>query len=283
MNSPFLELCGLKRVVSRPGGDPFVIFDEINIRVREGEFISLVGPSGCGKTTLLRVISALIPATSGKILVEGQEVAGGDGKLEVGFVFQGASLLPWRTSLKNVTLGLEAKGHKAKECVEKARHFPNLVGLSGFEDYYPHQLSGGMQQRVNLARALAVDPKVLLMDEPFASLDAQTRSFMQLELLKIWQRAKKTVIFVTHMISEAILLSDRVLVLSRRPGRIRSEFEVDIDRPRNIESKANLRFIELENLIWHQIEEEVRSLGEFPATEEIPSEAERSSGASGTL
>jgi len=283
MNSPFLELCGLKRVVSRPGGDPFVIFDEINIRVREGEFVSLVGPSGCGKTTLLRVISALIPATSGKILVEGQEVAGGDGKLEVGFVFQGASLLPWRTSLKNVTLGLEAKGLKAKECVEKARHFLNLVGLSGFEDYYPHQLSGGMQQRVNLARALAVDPKVLLMDEPFASLDAQTRSFMQLELLKIWQRAKKTVIFVTHMISEAILLSDRVLVLSRRPGRIRSEFEVDIDRPRNIESKANLRFIELENLIWHQIEEEVRSLGEFPATEEIPSEAERSSGASGTL
>lgn len=283
MNSPFLELCGLRRVVSRPGGDPFVIFDEINIRVREGEFVSLVGPSGCGKTTLLRVISALIPATSGKILVEGQEVAGGDGKLEVGFVFQGASLLPWRTSLKNVTLGLEAKGLKAKECVEKARHFLNLVGLSGFEDYYPHQLSGGMQQRVNLARALAVDPKVLLMDEPFASLDAQTRSFMQLELLKIWQRAKKTVIFVTHMISEAILLADRVLVLSCRPGRIRSEFEVDIDRPRNIESKANPRFIELENLIWHQIEEEVRSLGEFRAAEEIPSEAERSSGASGAL
>jgi len=281
MVSPFLELQGLRRVVSRPGGEPFVIFDEINIQVREGEFISLVGPSGCGKTTLLRVVSGLIPASSGKILVEGQEVSPGDHKLEVGFVFQSASLLPWRTSLKNVTLGLEAQGHKAKESVEKARHFLNLVGLSGFEDYYPHQLSGGMQQRVNLARALAVDPKVLLMDEPFASLDAQTRTFMQLELLKIWWRTRKTVIFVTHMISEAILLSDRVLVLSRRPGRIRSEFAVDIPRPRDVETKANARFVELENLIWHQIEEEVRSLGEFRAGEETLSGVERSGGASG--
>lgn len=283
MISPFLELQGLKRVVSRPGGDSFVIFDEMNIHVREGEFVSLVGPSGCGKTTLLRVISGLIPATSGKILVERKEVSGGDRTLEVGFVFQSASLLPWRTSLKNVTLGLEARGQKAKESVEKARYFLNLVGLSGFEDYYPHQLSGGMQQRVNLARALAVDPKVLLMDEPFASLDAQTRTFMQLELLKIWRQTRKTVIFVTHMISEAILLSDRVLVLSRRPGRIRSEFDVNIPRPRNMEAKANPRFVELETLIWHQIEEEVRSLGEFGGGEETLSEAERATGAPGAL
>lgn len=278
MSSALLELQELTKVISSAGGEPFVIFEETNLRVREGEFISLVGPSGCGKTTLLRVISGLIPASTGKILVEGREISRGNGNFDVGFVFQSASLLPWRTSLKNVTLGLEAKGVKFREAAERARYFLNLVGLSGFENHYPHQLSGGMQQRVNLARALAVDPKVLLMDEPFAALDAQTRTFMQLELLKIWQRTGKTVLFVTHLISEAILLSDRILVFSRRPGRVRSEFKVDLERPRNLEVKTDLRFVELENLIWRQIEEEVRGLNEFRQREEAPEEKTRASG-----
>lgn len=278
MSSALLELHKLMKVISLAAGEPFMIFDEMNLQVREGEFVSLVGPSGCGKTTLLRVISGLIPASSGKILIEGKEVSTGNGSFDVGFVFQSASLLPWRTSLKNVTLGLEAKGVKSREAAERARHFLNLVGLSGFENYYPHQLSGGMQQRVNLARALAVDPKMLLMDEPFAALDAQTRTFMQLELLKIWRRTGKTVIFVTHMIAEAILLSDRILVFSRRPGRVRSEFEVDLPRPRDLEVKANPRFVDMENRIWRQIEEEVRGLGEFKEREGSPEENSDASG-----
>jgi NitT/TauT family transport system ATP-binding protein len=166
--------------------------------------------------------------------------------------------LPWRTSLKNILLGLEGKT-AGKQAEQVARSHLNLVGLSGFENHYPHQLSGGMQQRVNLARALAVDPRILLMDEPFAALDAQTRTFMQLELLRIWRQTKKTVIFITHMISEAILLSDRVIVFSHRPGRIRSEFAVPLPRPRSLEIKSDPRFVELENIVWKQIEEEVKA------------------------
>jgi NitT/TauT family transport system ATP-binding protein len=181
----------------------------------------------------------------------------------MGFVFQGASLLPWRTSLKNVLLGVEGRGQNAKDTEQSARKHLELVGLSGFENYYPHQLSGGMQQRVNLARALAVDPRILLMDEPFAALDAQTRNFMQLELLRIWRETRKTVIFVTHMIAEAILLSDRVIVFSHRPGTVRSEFQVPLPRPRTMDIKTDPRFLELENVVWKQIEEEVNAAGGF--------------------
>jgi len=255
---------------------------DLTLSVTAGEFLALVGPSGCGKTTFLNAIAGLVQPTAGTLTMDGRPIVGPGP--DRAMVFQEYALMPWLATWDNVAFGLELRGQlRGEDGRRRVAQFIELVGLRGFERSFPHELSGGMRQRVGLARALVMDPRILLMDEPFASLDAQTRSFMQLELLKIWQRAKKTVIFVTHMISEAILLSDRVLVLSRRPGRIRSEFEVDIDRPRNIESKANLRFIELENLIWHQIEEEVRSLGEFPATEEIPSEAERSSGASGTL
>jgi len=262
MAGPVLELRNLTKEVATGSEEPFVIFKNISLTVREGEFVSIVGPSGCGKTTLLRVINSLLTPTSGQIFIDGKEQKGTDDELVMSFVFQGASLLPWRTSLKNVLLGLEAKKSPA-EAEKIARSYLNLVGLSGFENHYPHQLSGGMQQRVNLARALAVDPRILLMDEPFAALDAQTRVFMQLELLRIWSQTKKTVIFITHMISEAILLSDRVVVFSHRPGRIRSEFAVPLARPRNIDIKSDPRFLELENVVWKQIEEEVKATGEF--------------------
>lgn len=262
MAGPVLELKNLTKDIPTTSQQPFIIFKNISLTVRDGEFVSIVGPSGCGKTTLLRVINGLLSPSSGQIFIDGKEQTGSDNELVMGFVFQGASLLPWRTSLKNVLLGLEGR-KQPREAEEIARFYLNLVGLSGFENHYPHQLSGGMQQRVNLARALVVDPRILLMDEPFAALDAQTRTFMQLELLRIWSQTKKTVIFITHMISEAILLSDRVVVFSHRPGRIRSEFAVPLARPRNIDIKSDKRFVELENVVWKQIEEEVKATGEF--------------------
>jgi NitT/TauT family transport system ATP-binding protein len=263
MAGPVLVLRNLSKAITRPDRDPFVIFSDINLSVSDGEFVSIVGPSGCGKTTLLRVINGLMPHTTGEIRIDGKLAQEVDSELLMGFVFQGASLLPWRTSLKNVLLGLEGGNHQAKAAEQTARRFLELVGLSGFENHYPHELSGGMQQRVNLARALAVNPRILLMDEPFAALDAQTRNFMQLELLRIWRETKKTVIFVTHMIAEAILLSDRVVVFSHRPGSIRSEFQVPLPRPRAMEMKSDRRFLELENIVWKQIEHEVNASGGF--------------------
>ena len=263
MAGPVLELQHLHKDIPRKNGEPFAIFKDINLSLRDGEFVSVVGPSGCGKTTLLRVINGLMPRTSGEIFIDGKSAAELDHELVMGFVFQGASLLPWRTSLKNVLLGLEGRGMNAAEAEKVARKVLELVGLSGFDNHYPHELSGGMQQRVNLARALAVNPRILLMDEPFAALDAQTRNFMQLELLRIWRETRKTVIFVTHMIAEAILLSDRVIVFSHRPGTIRSEFQVPLERPRTMEMRADPRFLELENIVWKQIEAEVNASGGF--------------------
>jgi len=263
MAGPVLELRNLNKEIPRPGEEPFIIFKNINLTVRDGEFVSIVGPSGCGKTTLLRVINGLMPHSGGQILIDGKSAEDVNQELLMGFVFQGASLLPWRTSLKNVLLGVEGRGRDAKGTEQSARKYLELVGLSGFEKYYPHQLSGGMQQRVNLARALAVDPRILLMDEPFAALDAQTRNFMQLELLRIWRETRKTVIFVTHMIAEAILLSDRVIVFSHRPGTVRSEFQVPLPRPRTMDIKSDPRFLDLENVVWKQIEEEVNAAGGF--------------------
>jgi NitT/TauT family transport system ATP-binding protein len=263
MAGPVLELRRLNKQIPRPGKDAFEIFDNINLSVREGEFVSIVGPSGCGKTTMLRVVNGLLPLSSGEILIDGKAADQVSDQLLMGFVFQGASLLPWRTSLKNVLLGLEGRGHNNHEAEQIARKFLDLVGLNGFENHYPHELSGGMQQRVNLARALAVDPRILLMDEPFAALDAQTRSFMQLELLRIWAETKKTVIFVTHMIAEAVLLSDRVIVFSHRPGTIRSEFKIPLPRPRDMDIKSDPQFLDLENQIWKQIEQEVKAAGGF--------------------
>jgi NitT/TauT family transport system ATP-binding protein len=229
----------------------------VNLKIMDGEFVSIVGPSGCGKTTFLSVVDGLIAATSGRILVDGKEVTKPGPDRAV--VFQDASLLPWRTVVRNVLYGLECLGVKTGEAKERAAHFIEMVGLSGFEHHYPYELSGGMQQRVNLARALVMDPKILLMDEPFASLDAQTREVMQEELLRIWMQAGKTVLFVTHQIDEAIYLSDRIVVFSGRPGQVKEIIPVAIERPRRLAVKRETRFHQIEDRIWSLIEEDVRA------------------------
>jgi NitT/TauT family transport system ATP-binding protein len=229
----------------------------VNLTVMDGEFVSVVGPSGCGKTTFLSVVDGLIAATSGRILVDGKEVTKPGPDRAV--VFQDASLLPWRTVLRNVLYGLECLGVRTREARERAAHFIEMVGLAGFEQHYPYELSGGMQQRVNLARALVMDPKILLMDEPFASLDAQTREVMQEELLRIWMQAGKTVLFVTHQIDEAIYLSDRIVVFSGRPGQVKEIIPVAIERPRRLAVKRETRFHQIEDRIWSLIEEDVRA------------------------
>jgi NitT/TauT family transport system ATP-binding protein len=226
----------------------------VNLQVGEGEFVSVVGPSGCGKTTFLSVVDGLIPASGGRILVDGKVVTkpGPDRAM----VFQDASLLPWRSVLKNVVYGLECQNTNASEAKDRALHFIEMVGLSGFENHFPHELSGGMQQRVNLARALVMDPKILLMDEPFAALDAQTREMMQEELLQIWLKAKKTVLFITHQIDEAIFLSDRVAIFTARPGRVKEVLDIGLERPRRLSLKRDPRFHEVEDYIWNSIQEE---------------------------
>jgi NitT/TauT family transport system ATP-binding protein len=229
----------------------------INLAVERGEFISVVGPSGCGKTTFLRIIAGLEQATSGEVLLDGHAVRkpGSDR----GFVFQNDSLLPWRTVLDNAIIGRELAGPVRPADRKDTVELLKLVGLKGFEHYHPRQLSGGMRQRVNLARALAIDPEILLMDEPFAALDAQTREIMQTELLRIWERGQKTVLFVTHQIDEAVFLSDRVLVFARRPGRLQAEVKIPLPRPRNLAIKRTGEFVALVDRIWRMIEDDVRA------------------------
>lgn len=236
------------------------VFDGISFAVQPSEFISIVGPSGCGKTTFLRILDGLIPHDEGEILLDNHTVIKpGPDK---GFVFQDSSLLPWRTVIDNVILGLELQGIARRDAEIRAERYLVLVGLAGFERHYPHELSGGMQQRVNLARALIVEPEVLLMDEPFASLDAQTREIMQAELLKMWNETKKTVIFVTHQIEEAIYLSDRVVVFSARPTKIRDIIRIDIPRPRLLSVKRSKEFLDHADHVWGIIQDEVlRSMG----------------------
>jgi len=230
---------------------------QIDVAVEQGEFISVVGPSGCGKTTFLRMVAGLEPATSGTILIDGQPLRGpGNNR---GFVFQNDSLLPWRTVLANALIGPEVAGKVGDRERQRTLDLLKLVGLGGFENYYPRQLSGGMRQRVNLARALAIDPDVLLMDEPFASLDAQTREIMQTELLRIWEQGRKTVLFVTHQIDEAVFLSGRVLVFARRPGRLQETVEIKLARPRTLAIKRTPEFIAYVDHIWKMIEHDVRA------------------------
>ncbi len=233
------------------------VLRDISIDVADGEFVSIVGASGCGKTTFLRLLDGLIPATSGSVLIDGK-VTDKPGS-EIAFVFQQDGLLPWRTVIDNVVLGPEIQGGRRRKYRSLAADILKLVGLSGFESHYPHELSGGMRQRVNIARALAVNADVLLMDEPFAALDAQTRVIMQAELMRICNETGKTVLFVTHQIDEAVYLSDRVLIFTARPGRLKEDVSIDLPRPRRLDVKWSPEFVGHTNHIWSSIEEEVRA------------------------
>ena len=235
-------------------GNSLRALDRINLRIFDGEFVCIVGPSGCGKTSFLSVADGLIQASGGRVSVDGVAVTRPGRDRAV--VFQDASLLPWRTVLENVIYGLECAGMRGAKARERARPFVRMVGLDGFENHYPYELSGGMQQRVNLARALVMDPKILLMDEPFASLDAQTREAMQEEVLRIRNAANKTVLFITHQIDEAIFLSDRVIVFSARPGRVKATVTIDLERPRRLTLKRDPRFHALEDRIWTLMHDE---------------------------
>jgi NitT/TauT family transport system ATP-binding protein len=241
--------------VRQRDGSKLLAVEGMSLEIRDGEFLSIVGPSGCGKSTMLKVVAGLIRPTSGDIAVDGKPVTKPSPERAV--VFQEASLFPWYTVNQNVAYGLICQGVSKKEALERVEPLIQMVGLRGFEKQYPYELSGGMQQRVNLARALAVNPSVLLMDEPFASLDAQTREIMQAELLKIWAQTGKTVLFITHQISEAVYLSDRVVVMSARPGRIIQEVEIDLPRPRSLDIKGETRFTQYETQIWKKLEGEV--------------------------
>ncbi len=230
-----LEIRGLYKLFSSEGKEMEALHN-INLSIEENEFVCFIGPSGCGKTTLLRIIAGLEEPSSGTVTLAGDPIKGPGP--ERGMVFQEYSLFPWRTVLDNVAFGLELKGVPAAERQARGRQYLKMVGLERFEARYPHELSGGMKQRVAIARALVNDPRALLMDEPFGALDAQTRNIMQSELLRIWEEKRKTVVFVTHSVDEAIYLADRIVIMSARPGRIKDIIEISLPRPRNRTSSA---------------------------------------------
>jgi NitT/TauT family transport system ATP-binding protein len=231
------------------------VLDDFNLQVREGEFLSILGPSGCGKSTFLNILAGLTRKTGGQLDIDGQPLQGIN--RSQGVVFQGYALLPWRNVLDNIAVGLEIRGVGKRERLERAREYLSLVGLDGFAARYPHELSGGMRQRVAIARSLAYQPDVLLMDEPFAALDAQTRENLQDELLRIWELHKKTIVFITHSLDEAIFLSDRVAVMTQRPGRIKEIFDIDLPRPRAPGIRNTHAFVELRQRAWEALRDEV--------------------------
>lgn len=238
-------------------GSPFPVLDDVSLHVGENEFVSLVGPSGCGKSTILKLLSGVVERpTSGDISIRNSDVISATRKRELGVVFQRPSLMPWRTVLRNVLLPLEIEGAVSKETISSAKEVLQFMGLAEFQNSYPHMLSGGMQQRVGIARALVYNPRILLMDEPFGALDAITRHKLGLELLRIWTKYKKTVLFVTHDIAEALLLSDRIIVLSRRPARIRQVLEVDLPRPRGVDVEDSEKFVTSRREVRKLLEEE---------------------------
>ncbi|MDP6300743.1 MAG: ABC transporter ATP-binding protein [SAR202 cluster bacterium] len=241
--NPHVELADVSRSFGA-GVDMLEALSDVTLNIAHGEFLCLLGPSGCGKSTLLRIIGGLLDPTAGSVSVGGRTPMNAQGQKELGFVFQEPSLLPWRTSSDNIRLPLEVNRTNGRQTERTVQHLLSLVGLERFGDYYPSQLSGGMQQRVALARALVFDPSLLLMDEPFGALDEFTRATMRYELLRIWDEDQKTVVFVTHSITEAIVLSDRVVVLSGQPGHIRSIVPIDLPRPREDSIERSRDFLD---------------------------------------
>lgn len=232
----------------------FVAVKDFNLTVRKGEFLTIVGPSGCGKSTFLDIVAGLAYPTSGEVYIDGKLITGP--ALDRGIVLQGYALFPWRTIRKNVEFGLEIKGIPKRDRVDISQKYLNLVGLQGFDDRYPYQLSGGMKQRVAIARALAYDPEVLLMDEPFAAVDAQTRETLQDELLRIWEETHKTIIFITHSIDEAIFLADRVAVMTANPGTLKEIVEINLPRPRNDGVRSSTEFGWIRHKVWELLHDE---------------------------
>ncbi len=251
--NPKIEVKDVGKIYSSRQGTVEALKD-VNLSVQDGEFVSLIGPSGCGKSTLLRILAGLYDASSGEVIIRGSAT---NNRPLNSVVFQEYAVFPWRTTLENVAFGLEMRGISKKERLDIARKYLDKVGLSRFVDNYPHQLSGGMKQRVSIARALANDPEILLMDEPFGALDAQTRAIMQEELLRIWEEDRKTVVYVTHSIEEAVILGDRVVLMAANPGHIKSSYDITLSRPREMSIRTTPEFNEFAQAIWLDLVEEV--------------------------
>jgi NitT/TauT family transport system ATP-binding protein len=251
-----VELKGVSRTFST-AGRKLTVLQDVSFTVAPGTFVSLVGPSGCGKSTVLRLISGLLAPSAGSVSLHGEDVRGL--RTDVGFMFQSDALIPWRTVLGNIALPLTFRGVSKSEREERSRAWITSVGLKGFEECYPHQLSGGMRKRVSLACTLVANPDMILMDEPFSALDVQTRNMMENELISIWARDKKTVVFVTHDLEEAIALSDFVIVMTARPGRVKSIHEIKLKRPRDIlDIRTERSFHDLYTRLWEDMRDEVR-------------------------
>ena len=248
-----VKIDNVRKVFNGRGGE-MVALNGVSLDIMDNEFICVVGPSGCGKSTLLNIIAGLTEPTSGKVYCDGKEVTGTG--TERGVVFQQYALFPWLTVKKNVMFALEMRGIKGKEAEEEAMKYLEMVDLAKFADSYPKELSGGMKQRVAIARAYAADPEVLLMDEPFGALDAQTRTQLQSELLDTWQKKKKTCFFITHDVDEAIILGQKCIIMSARTGRIKEIVDINIPYPRTQETKMTPEFMELKNQIWSQVYQE---------------------------
>ncbi|HWT33052.1 MAG TPA: ABC transporter ATP-binding protein [Microbacterium sp.] len=252
-----IEIIGLtKRFLTRTG-EPFTAISDVNLTIEPGQFCAIVGPTGCGKSTTLGQVSGLDKPSAGRVLVGGQPVSGITSG--VSYMFQGDSLFPWKTVLANVMTGPVLTGTSKKDATELARDWLRRVGLGGFEDRYPHQLSGGMRKRVAMAAALINNPRILLMDEPFGALDVQTKAIMQSELLQLWEQLRPSVLFITHDLDEAVALADRVAIMTSSPGSVKDVFDIDLPRPRgNVQDlRHDKRFVELQSQIWESLRDEV--------------------------
>jgi NitT/TauT family transport system ATP-binding protein len=251
-----IELHGVEKVYQTAQGEVEALSD-IDLSVEEGEFLCIIGPSGCGKSTLLRILAGLYQQSTGEVVIH---TNGASSRPANAVVFQEYAIFPWRTVSENVIFGLEMRGIPRAERTERTEQYLNKVGLTQFANHYPYQLSGGMKQRVALARALATDPEILLMDEPFGALDAQTRTVLQEELVRIWEEEQKTVVYVTHSIEEAIMLGDRIILMTARPGKIKSTYEVNLPRPRKLELRTTPEYNQLAQVLWEDLVEEVNKV-----------------------